>query len=312
MSLTTTHFGVTKNIAVNNVSFADGVLTIETELFRYNWDFCLKVGNDEYRRKDMDEEVVEGAEVFDSFGDDYLWYRLYSPKCSGPRPMILFLHGSDECGSDNLAQIAGEFGPMEFARKYPDFYIMAPQALPAAMPPKSDFAHSDQKPEDKSGWCRERLAAVCDVIRNMIKEGKIDPSRVYVTGYSMGGAGTLRAMSVGADLFAAAVSICPSMTPETLGILKGLVHSKIWLATSYIDHTLYRHKYIVDGIMALKDAGNKDAHLTLYSEEDLHAYGIAVDPDLSLADMFAANHSAWVLTYHNEYGIMNWLTEQTK
>ena len=33
----------------------------------------------------------------------------------------------------------------------------------------------------------------------------------------MGGAGTVRAMSVGSDLFAAAIPVCPSMTPETFG-----------------------------------------------------------------------------------------------
>ena len=44
---------------------------------------------------------------------------------------------------------------------------------------------------------------------------EVDGRRVYVTGMSMGGAGTIRAMSVGAGLFAACVPVCPSMTPET-------------------------------------------------------------------------------------------------
>jgi len=43
-----------------------------------------------------------------------------------------------------------------------------------------------------------------------------------------------------------------------------------------VDHTIYRHKYIVDGIMALRDAGNQNAHLTLYSPEELAAFGIAL------------------------------------
>ena len=63
----------------------------------------------------------------------------------------------------------------------------------------------------------------------------------------MGGAGTIRAMNVGAGLFAAAVPVCPSMTPETFNILKGLTKAKLWIATAYVDHTIYRHKYIVDG-----------------------------------------------------------------
>ena len=62
--------------------------------------------------------------------------------------------------------------------------------------------------------------------------------------------------------------------------------------------------------MALRDAGNQNAHLTLYSPEELAAFGIATDPDLTLKERFSANHASWVPTYHNEHGIMSWLTEQ--
>ena len=91
-----------------------------------------------------------------------------------------------------------------------------------------------------------------------------------------------------------------------------MVHSRVWVATSYVDHTLYRHKYIVDAILALKDAGNRDAHLTIYAPEELEAYGIATDPDLSFPDLFSQNHMSWVPTYHDEHGIMSWLTEQVR
>ena len=96
----------------------------------------------------------------------------------------------------------------------------------------------------------------------------------------------------------------------------GLIHRRSGFArekkrpTSYVDHTIYRHKYIVDGILALRDAGNQDAHLTLYSPEELQKYGIATDPDLSYPELFSQNHMSWVPTYHDEYGIMSWLTEQ--
>ncbi len=172
-----------------------------------------------------------------------------------------------------------------------------------------DFAHSDMKGD--FGWYRGYLAAICDLIRKMVNEGKVDGKRIYVTGMSMGGAGTIRAMSVGADLFAAAVPVCPTMTPETFGMLKGMTHAKLWIATAYVDHTLYRHKYIVDAVMALKDAGNKDVHLTLYAPEELEKYGIATDPDLSMRELVGQNHMSWVPTYHDEHGIMSWLTEQT-
>ena len=214
--------------------------------------------------------------------------------------------------------MVGTLGAIHLAKMYPDMYVMAPQAprgmltpgAPAPNMSRQTFATSDMP--GLEGWSRKVLGNVCDLIRGMIDEGKVNPDRVYVTGMSMGGGGTLRALSVGSDLFAAGAPICPTMTPETFKILCGLVDTKIWISTAYIDHTLYRHKYIVDGIMALKDAGNMDARLTLYSPEELEAYGLATDPDMPLQAKFGANHASWILTLNNEYGIMSWLTEQTK
>jgi len=293
-------------------------LKIEAEDFNYRGNWTLTVGDKSFTRHTVDHESVEGVDgVFEAVDEGTVHYRLYSPEAKGPRPMILYLHGGGNGGDDNITNIAADYGPSQFAQKYPDFYIMAPQApernggvVNTQAFLRQDFAHSDQT--GKFGWHRELLAEICDIIRRMIAEGKVDARRVYVTGLSMGGAGTLRAMSVGVDLFAAAAPVCPSMTPETFSILKNLTTSKLWISTAYVDHTIYRHKYIVDGVLALKDAGNKNVHLTLYSPEDLAAYGIATDPDMSYAERFGANHAAWVLTYHNEFGIMSWLTEQVK
>lgn len=311
-------------VAITSVTAVDNKkLSIQAEDFNYRGNWTLTIGGDTYTRADMDDEQVEGLEVYAAKKEGDLIYRLYTPNAKGPRPLLLFLHGGGNGGTDNITHIAADYGTIQFAQKYPDFYVLAPQApqpergpggpggpLGAGVPMhRMNFANSDQT--GKMGWHREYLASVCDFIRKMIADGKVDRRRVYVTGMSMGGAGTLRAMSVGAGLFAAAVPVCPSMTPETYNILRGLTNAKVWIATAYLDHTPYRHKYIVDGIMALREAGNKNAHLTLYSPEELEAYGIATDPTMSLEAKASANHATWVPTYHDEHGIMSWLTEQT-
>lgn len=299
---------------ITGVENENGCVKITAEDFNYRGNWILTVGNESYTRKEMDEECCEGLDVFERRKDGNVLYRLYTPQASGPRPMILFLHGGGNGGTDNITHIAADYGCSQFAQKYPDFYVMAPMAPEReggiGFKMKNDFAHSDMT--GKFGWYREYLAEICDLIRGMIAEGKVDRRRIYVTGMSMGGAGTLRAMSVGVDLFAAAVPICPSMTPETFNILKGLTKSKLWIATAYVDHTIYRHKYIVDGVMALRDAGNNNVHLTLYSPEEFAKYDIATDPDLTYQELFSQNHMAWVPTYHDEYGIMSWLTQQTR
>ena len=305
-----------QEVPILSVEDAGGAVRIETGDFNYRAPWTLELGADRYQRRDMNEERCEGLEVFDAKRDGNIIYRLYTPKAVGPRPMILFLHGGGNGGDDLITHIAADYGCIQFAEKYPDFYIMAPQAPERDMKaflarfPKMDFAHSDQT--GPYGWYRAYLAEICDLIRSMVADGRVDARRIYVTGMSMGGAGTIRAMSVGAGLFTACVPVCPSMTPETFHILKGMVHEKVWVATSYVDHTLYRHKYIVDAIMALRDAGNRDAHLTLYAPEELEKYGIATDPDLTMKELMWANHWSWVPTYHDEHGIMSWLTSQVR
>jgi len=79
-----------------------------------------------------------------------------------------------------------------------------------------------------------------------------------------------------------------------------------------VDHTIYRHKYLVDGVMALRDAGNNDAHLTLFSPEELNKYDVAIVPNTPYPQLFGQNHASWIPTYCNEYGIMSWLLNQVK
>lgn len=260
---------------------------------------------------------VKDLDKFEAKQDGDVIYRLYSPQADGPRPLILFLHGGGECGYDNLLQMTGTLGALKLAELYPYLYVMAPQApgnIDEMLPdPSTVFQNTFYTSMflPGMGWNTEYIAQVCDIIRKMISDGKVDPHKVFVTGLSMGGCGTIRAMRVAGDLFAAAAPICPSMIPDTYDTLRSLTDAKIWVSTAYVDHTFYRHKYIVDAIMQLKDAGNRNAHLTLYAPEEFEKYGFA-DPCLPVLEKFSENHNAWVLTYNNEHGIMDWLVSQYK
>ena len=274
-TLTVDQRGQKSEKSITAVEPIPGGIRVVPEEFSYNQEFTLTGSGAaegiSLTKKDVSNVEVEGMDKFAPLEENGIHYRLYSPKAGGPRPLILFLHGGGESGSDNFMQMVGTVGAIRLAELYPEMYVMAPQApagkLPIGLPSAQTFAGSVQDPD--SGWNRSYLAGVCDLIRKMIAEGQVDASRVYVTGMSMGGGGTLRALSVGSGLFAAAVPICPTMTPETFNILKSLVDTKIWVAAAYVDHTIYRHKYIVDGILAIKDAGNPDAHLTIFSPEEL-------------------------------------------
>lgn len=303
---------------ITDVSVKGKTLEVECSAFAINAPYVLSINGTEYTGADVKTIHTEWVDLFEAHESGEVMYRLYSPAgVQGKRPLILFLHGGGESGFDNIRQLTGCFGPAYLAETYRDCYVMAPQA-PGHVPTEDElktflaqtYAASDQSTEE--GWCRRYLSQVCDIIREMIADGRVDGDRVYVTGLSMGGAGTIRAMNIASDLFAAAVPCCPSMTPETFRILSNMTHQKVWVAASYIDHTLYRHKYLVDAVMKLKDDGNADAHLTLYSPEELQAYGIGIIEDMPLKALFGWNHMCWVPTYHNEHGIMSWLLNQHK
>ena len=305
---------------VQDAVLEEGCLKIEVIPVTTRPGMKLRIGEQVFDQSEFEIHTRTADEKFSFHEEGRLMYRLYSPETEEKRPMILFLHGGGNGGyegeRDNQKHILTDYGPVNFAEDYPDVYVLAPMCVEAHRDmknfnPNMRFADSDQNQIPGYGWCREYLALVCDLIRRMIREGKVDEKRIYVTGMSMGGAGTIRAMSVGADLFTACVPVCPTMTPETFSILKSL-RMPVWVTSAYIDHTLYRHKYLVDAVMALRDAGNREAHLTLFSPEELEKYDISIDPELSYKQKFSENHASWVPTYKNEYGIMSWLLNQVK
>ncbi len=311
------------NRNIRSITSIKGGYHIDIDPIYYNGDFKLDIISNNnvtsYSKADvpLDNIHVKDLDKFEAIVEDDVTYRLYKPKANAPRPLLLFLHGGGECGNDNLLQMTGTLGALKLSEMYPELYIMAPQApgnIKEMLPDpsvvfKNTFATTTIMPG--CGWHREYISKVCDIIKKMISDGKVDPDKVFVTGLSMGGCGVIRALSVAGNLFAAAAPICPSMMPDTYNILSSLVDTKIWVSTAYVDHTFFRHKYIVDAIMKLKDSGNKNAHLTLYSPEEFEKYGFA-SSDLPLMEKFSENHNAWVLTYNNEQGIMDWLVSQHK
>lgn len=309
---------------VKSYALDNGSLTIDTVPFSYKSTFSVNIitaeGRKVMEKADFEEVITDGEDRFSYEEEGIVRYRLYSPEASEKRPLILYLHGGGNGGTlegrDNRKQLLADFGPIHFSEAYADMYVMAPQCVEIPFDPQKmgrmmNAHFADMKPDTENGWSRSYLGKVCDIIRRMVREGKVDEERIYVTGLSMGGAGTIRAMSTGSDLFAACAPICPTMTPETYDILRTM-QQPVWVSTAYVDHTIYRHKYITDAILQLKDAGHKNAHLTIYSPEDLAKYDIGIGEKIPYEMLFRMNHASWVVTYHDEYGIMSWLLNQRK
>lgn len=315
---------------VKKVEAKGNVLELSIEPFLYRYDFVLECFSRDLTLKitkeSADETTLFHEEMFQAIVENGVRYRLYEPDCNAPRPLILFLHGGGGCGEDNRLQLTDTLGAIKLAERLPDMYVMAPQAPSCGLnmderiarmmakgdPYKVIVGADPENDKGDCGWNREYLGRVCDIIRNMIGKGKVDPHRVYAIGMSMGGFGTIKTISVAPELFAACVPICPSMNGESYPILENFPDVPVYLASAYVDHQTARHAYLLRAVQKLWEKGRRDIRLTLFTPEELAAYGIGTTSNLSMRDLCMENHNSWVLVLHNEEGILDWMLSHRK
>ena len=154
-TLTVDQRGQKSEKSITAVEPIAGGIRVVPEEFSYNQEFTLTGSGAaegvSLTKKDVSNVEVEGMDKFVPLEENGIHYRLYSPKAGGPRPLILFLHGGGESGSDNFMQMVGTVGAIRLAELYPEMYVMAPQApagkLPIGLPSAQTFAGSVQDPD---------------------------------------------------------------------------------------------------------------------------------------------------------------------
>ena len=132
-------------------------------------------------------------------------YLLFLPKSNEaqefPLPIILFLHGAGERGS-NLEDLK-RIGVAKIVEEQPDFpfIVVSPQCPPGER------------------WSVNLLNALLD---DVIAQYHVDLDRVYLTALSMGGYGTWYLAADQPDRFAAIAPICGGGKPQEAYCLKNL------------------------------------------------------------------------------------------
>lgn len=174
-------------------------------------------------------------------------------------PLLVFLHGAGERG-DSLDLVAIH-GPLKERRQGRDlpFVIVAPQVPPGER------------------WTVGRVSAALDAA---LATYRIDSTRVYLTGLSMGGFGTWEAIERMPERWAAAVPICGGGNPIGLSTASGV---PVWAFHGALDSVvpLSASQVMVD---ALRQSGG-DVRLTVYPH---------------------AGHDSWTETYANPE-VYDWL-----
>lgn len=175
---------------------------------------------------------------------DYVVHVPESYDAATPSPAILFLHGRGEEGTDGEVQAEVGLGPA---------IRRAPERWPCVVV-------FPQKPRDATGWhAHEELAlATLEATRG---EWSIDPSRIYLTGVSLGGFGSWMLAPRHRDLFAAIAPVCGGGDPADAPALADL---PIWAFHGDADPVVpLRHSECM--VTAVRDAGG-DPWLTVYAD----------------------------------------------
>jgi predicted peptidase len=150
-------------------------------------------------------EVEFRREVYESKTKEQLPYRIFIPygyDATRKYPLVLWLHGSDGRGSDNLKQITqdNQIGShfwitTEVQLKFPAF-VFAPQC------PVGQY-WSEPEFNQPSRW----LVLAMEALGKIEKQYSIDLDRVYLVGQSMGGLGVYSLLQNYAGQWATAIVI---------------------------------------------------------------------------------------------------------
>jgi len=189
-------------------------------------------------------QVGDGADAV-PFQFDYLLYLPSDCADGRPWPLVVYLHGAGERGSDlAILRRGGLPGLVDRGRHF-DFILVSPQC-----------------PAD-SRWEPDRIVKL---IEHVSSSFRVDRSRVYLTGYSMGGFGTWSTACFDPDRFAAIVPLAAGGDVVQAG---RLVDLPIWAFHGAKDQTvpLQASQAMVD---AVRKSGG-DVKLTVYPE---HGHGI--------------------------------------
>lgn len=165
----------------------------------------------------------------------------YDAKPGQRWPLIIFLHGSGERGTDlDVLKDKGPLGFISSKQGHPlPFIVVTPQC------PRREW------------WSPEKVALLLDKIE---AQYRVDPKRVYLTGLSMGGFGAFDTAAIYPQRFAAIAPLSGGEDPDIAGRLKTM---PTWIFHGAEDNVVPA-RYSIDIADKMKAIGATEVKLTLY------------------------------------------------
>lgn len=216
-------------------------------------------------------------------GDDTLNFRMLLPKDfdeSKQYPLVLFLHGGGERGSDNKKQLT--HGSKLFVKNRDSFpsIVIFPQC------PQSDYwANATVDRSTKPISLKFPLdipptismTLVMKLTDEMSKKDYVKKNQIYVGGLSMGGMGTFELLYRKPDMFAAAFAISGAGNPESTEVYAKKV--PMWIFHGANDDVV-NPQASVDMVSGILKNGGKP-NFSLYAKDNHNSWDSAfAEPEL--------------------------------
>ncbi|TDO23608.1 prolyl oligopeptidase family serine peptidase [Sediminibacterium goheungense] len=227
---------------------------------------------------------------------DTLPFRVLLPENYDPvkkYPLVLFLHGRGESGTDNEKQLthgAKMFLEDSIRKNYPAIVVF-PQCASNSYWSNVQAVTSGSKSGKRSfyfvpeGEPSQSMKMLLGLVYNLQERYPVKTDQLYVMGLSMGGMGTFELVRRMPDVFAAAIPICGGAHPATA---PQLVKTKWWIF----------------------HGGKDDVVLPIYSEQMFTALKKA-KANVQFKLFPTANHNSWDPAFA-EPGLLKWLFSQKK
>jgi predicted peptidase len=214
-------------------------------------------------------------------------YRVFAPTDRrGPLPVVLFLHGSGERGSDGALQTFVGLGPAVKAR---DGGFPAIVVFP-------------QSPND-STWSGAPARAAIAALDAATQEFGGDRNRTYLTGVSMGGYGTWELALQNPGRFAAIAPVCGGVRPLGSGIIHLTnVPADSIAGPAYVAHQL---AHVPTWIFH----GSNDGAVPVAYSREMAAAMRAVGAPVHYTEYPGVGHNSWESAYA-EPALWRWMFAQ--
>ena len=179
----------------------------------------LKVTGGRAARLEWAKTQTEAKTFTDSTGNafNYRWHEPKDLKANEKAPLVVFLHGAGERGSNNFAQMVhGVPQILKYAeRKGQKIFLLAGQVPAGACEGDPQGNKWVQVPWDAADTIppmpakpSKSMNALIELLAQVRRDPRIDTFRIYATGVSMGGYGTWDLVMRKPEWFAAAMPCC--------------------------------------------------------------------------------------------------------